>query len=53
MIQKISELEKKSNLKLPVTKKILLAETGQSNRYLEYIDEFRNRGECSKTNGGW
>ena len=28
MLQKISELENKSNIKLPVTKKILLAETG-------------------------
>lgn len=28
MLQKISELERKSNFKLPVTQKILLAETG-------------------------
>lgn len=37
MIQKISELEKKSNLKLPVTKKILLAETGTVEQILSIL----------------
>lgn len=37
MIQKISELEKKSNLKLPVTKKILLAETGTVEQILSIV----------------
>ncbi len=50
MLQKISELENKSNMKLPVAKKILLAETGTVEQNLEYIDEFRNHSERSKTN---
>ncbi|MGC1931288.1 MAG: hypothetical protein WA667_20145 [Candidatus Nitrosopolaris sp.] len=37
MLQKISELEKKSNLKLPVTKKILLAETGTVEQILSIL----------------
>jgi chorismate-pyruvate lyase len=37
MLQKISELEKKSNLKLPVTKKILLAETGTIEQILSIL----------------
>jgi chorismate-pyruvate lyase len=37
MLQKISELEKKSNFKLPVTKKILLAETGTIEQILSIL----------------
>ena len=37
MLQKISELERKSNLKLPVTKKILLAETGTVDQILSIL----------------
>ena len=37
MLQKITELEKKSNLKLPVTKKILLAETGTIEQILSIL----------------
>lgn len=37
MLQKISELEEKSNLKLPVTKKILLAETGTVEQTLSIL----------------
>jgi chorismate-pyruvate lyase len=37
MLQKISELERKSNLKLPVTKKILLAETGTVEQILSIL----------------
>ena len=37
MLQKISELENKSNIKLPVTKKILLAETGTVEQILSIL----------------
>jgi chorismate-pyruvate lyase len=37
MLQKISELERKSNLKIPVTKKILLAETGTVEQILSIL----------------
>ncbi len=37
MLQKISELERKSNLKLPITKKILLAETGTVEQILSIL----------------
>jgi chorismate-pyruvate lyase len=37
MLQKISELEKKSDLKLPITKKILLAETGTVEQILSIL----------------
>jgi len=37
MLQKISELEKKSDLKLPVAKKILLAETGTVEQILSIL----------------
>jgi chorismate-pyruvate lyase len=37
MLQKISELERKSNLKLAITKKILLAETGTVEQILSIL----------------
>jgi chorismate-pyruvate lyase len=37
MLQKISELEKKSDLKLPITKRILLAETGTVEQILSIL----------------
>ncbi len=37
MLQKISELEKKSDLKLAITKKILLAETGTVEQILSIL----------------
>jgi chorismate-pyruvate lyase len=43
MLQKISELEKKSNLKLPVTKKILLAETGTVEQILSILTNSETR----------
>jgi chorismate-pyruvate lyase len=43
MLQKISELERKSNLKLSITKKILLAETGTVEQILSILTNSETR----------
>src|SRR5438105_3491119 len=48
MLQKISELEKKSDLKLPITKRILLAETGTVEQILSILTNSETGGSILK-----